>query len=198
MKSLLIILVLFPSLVLAENWIAESDIPAANAQTPGVVGFQTQPACQSAKPGNTCYEFTGHNLRYEKIVSGSWVEDAALKAAFDAEQADVATNFGAVLFSGFVSGGPGNNCTADPCSVERRHPKPPYILSANRTAQGDYTINTITFQEPPVCTVTQYDGTPKYCNIQGQASNNAIRVKCYSTLFVLTDARFSLVCTGKK
>lgn len=204
MKTLLILLLCFVSHGLfAENWIAENDIPLANAQTPDVPGYTKEADCLAANPGQVCYEFTGQNLRYRKIVGGVWVDDATLKAAYDAEVASIGAQYSPVHALARIRGnGAGDDCTSSPCVVDKVHPKPEPIVSATREGLGSYKVYfatgafaTGTF---PVCTATNDRGSSEYCALSGSATHEYADVLCFTAAGVAADTRFTIVCGGKR
>lgn len=191
---------LFCSLAFCENWIADSDISRSNAQEPDVPGYISEALCLSANPGHICYEYTGQDLRYRKIVGGVWVDDAALKAAFDAEQTAINASYSPTHAMARVSGGGGADCTTSPCVIDRVHPNPEPISSVSRSGVGQYLVlfSSGAFSLPPVCNVTSDKGSSDYCVLTGLPTTTSFEVHCFSSVGVPQDARFSVVCGGKK
>ena len=183
----------------AENWILDSDIALSNAQTPNVVGYPAEAPCLAANPGHVCYEFTGQNLRYRKIVGGVWVDDATLKAAYDAEQTELASYFSVSLAIVRASGGSTDSCTTSPCYLDRNYPIPQKIESVTRNSVGNYTVNFVSgsWTMAPGCTASSSKGGGEYCVLNGLSTTSVVNIICYSGALVLTDTVPILICGGK-
>jgi hypothetical protein len=83
MKRLFFILSIVSVVGLAQNWMVDTDTALSNSQTAGIRSYGQQNRCLAANPGKTCVDFTGHNLRFERFVGGSWIVDVPSKTAYD-------------------------------------------------------------------------------------------------------------------
>lgn len=79
------IFLLFASASAMANWMVDTDTILSNAQTPGVRSYPSLKKCQVARPGLTCVDFTGHNLRFERFVAGAWVTNAPSQTTYNTE-----------------------------------------------------------------------------------------------------------------
>jgi hypothetical protein len=196
-KLLLLMAVCLP--VLAENWILDTDIPLANAQTAGVVGYVSEPTCVAANPGHTCFEFSEQNLRYRKIVGGVWVDDATLKAVYDAEQAALSGTFDIGVAFARASGGGGLDCTASPCSIDRNFPSPEKIESVTRLDVGVYRANFVSgsWLVAPLCAAANDLGGGLFCAINGLPTTSEANLLCFTGAGALVDTQPIIICGGK-
>lgn len=199
MKTFSLLLLILCSVSHAENWILDTDIARSNANEPNVTGYLTEPLCTAANPGHTCYEYTGQNLRYRKIVGGVWVDDAALKAVYDAEQAELAGIFDIGVSFTRASGGAGLDCTASPCLIDRNFPEPEKVESVVRTAEGKYTANFVagSWAAAPLCAAANDLGGGLFCAINGLPTTSSVDIQCFTGAGALTDTQPILICGGK-
>jgi hypothetical protein len=183
----------------ASSWIVDTDIPKANAQDPSAVLHAMQSFCLIENPGHICYDATGENLRYRKIVGGAWVDDATLKAAYDAEQAELASYLSVTVAFMRASGGGTDSCTTSPCSIDRNYPVPEKVESVTRNSVGNYTVNFVSgvWSVAPLCAAANDKGNGDFCVLSGMPTTSAASVLCYSGALVLTDTDPILICGGK-
>ena len=197
MKILLLLFLCLPAF--AENWILDSDIPLANAQTLGTGSYITEAACVAANPGHACYEFSTQNLRYRKIVAGVWVDDATLKATYDAEVAENALKFELVFSFTRASGGGGLDCTASPCSIDRNYPTPEKVESVTRSGVGVYAANFVSgvWVSEPLCSAANDMGNGILCTVSGLPTTSLVNILCFNGAGAATDTQPILICGGK-
>jgi hypothetical protein len=79
------IFLLFASVSAMANWMVDTDTVLSNAQTAGIRSYPSLKKCQVERPGLTCINFTGHNLRFERYVAGAWVTNAPSQTTYNTE-----------------------------------------------------------------------------------------------------------------